>query len=156
MVRSKTRNLLANIHMAVKVSRFSSPSHIHQFPCNVSSLTILISNDLLSTTLRLKAIVGPSHGSATHLGDVKVVNLWLWPIEFILVISPSTFCQRPKTRDIQIKISLALVQTTFICNTLTLSSISIVLSCDMYPSVSVSLPYLVTKSTAQAYLNKCT
>ena len=68
MVRSKTRNLLANIHMAVKVSRFSSPSHIQQFSCNVSSLTILISNDLLSTTLRPKAIVGSSHGSATHLG----------------------------------------------------------------------------------------
>ena len=68
MVRSKTRNLLANIYMAVKVYRFFSPSHIHQFPCNVSSLTMLISYVLLSTTLRPKAIVGSSHGSATHLG----------------------------------------------------------------------------------------
>ena len=43
MDRSKTRILLANIQMAVRVSRFSPTSHVHQFPCHVSNLTILIS-----------------------------------------------------------------------------------------------------------------
>ncbi len=49
MVRSKTRNLLTNIQMAVKVSRFSSPSHIHQFPCHVSSSSLTILNSKRST-----------------------------------------------------------------------------------------------------------
>ena len=87
-------------------------------------------------------------------GDVK--NVKLWPIEFILdlgtkivlVISPSSFCQRLETS----KSLFPLCKRQFICNTLTLSSTSIVLSCHIYPSVSS--PYLVTKSTAQAYLNK--
>ena len=43
MARSKTRILLANIQMAVRVSRYSPTSQIHQFPCLVSILTILIS-----------------------------------------------------------------------------------------------------------------
>ena len=47
--------------MAVKVSSFSSPSQIHQFPLMFLALLSSFLNDVLSSILCLKAIVEPSH-----------------------------------------------------------------------------------------------
>ena len=73
MVRSKTRNLLANIYMAVKVSKFSSPLTHPPVPFHVTSLTLLKFNQLilhltLTTSNVLSAIVDFSSTGATYQG----------------------------------------------------------------------------------------